>query len=53
MLPQTKRIFHERYSHWHERILLSFDYDPLKYSCGHIIELVGIFYPANLSYNSS
>ena len=53
MLPQTKRIFHERYSHWRERILLSFGYDPLKCSCGHIMELVDIFYPANLSYNSS
>lgn len=53
MLPQTKRIFHERYSHWRERILLSFGYDPLKCSCGHTMELVGIFYPPHLSYNST
>ena len=53
MLPQTKRIFHERYSHWRERILLSFGYDPLKCSCGHTMELVGIFYPPRLSYNST
>ena len=53
MLPQTKRIFHERYSHWRERILLSFGYDPLKCSCGHTMKLVGIFYPPHLSYNST
>lgn len=53
MLPQSKRIFYERYSHWRERILLSFGYDPLKCSCGHTMELVGIFYPPHLSYNST
>ena len=53
MLPLSKRIFHERYAHWRERILLSFGYDPLKCSCGHIMELVDIFYPPHLSYNSS
>ena len=53
MLPQSKRIFHERYSRWRERILLSFGYDPLKCSCGHTMELVGIFYPPHLSYNST
>ncbi|WP_172674877.1 transposase, partial [Cellulosilyticum ruminicola] len=53
MLPQSKRLFHERYSHWRERILLSFGYDPLKCTCGHIMELVDIFYPPHSSYNTS
>lgn len=53
MLSTTKRIFHTRYTHWRERILLSFGHDPLKCHCGHTMELVDIFYPSYLSYNSS
>lgn len=53
MVSTTKRIFHARYSHWRERILLCFGHDPLKCHCGHIMELVDIFYPTHLSYNSS
>jgi hypothetical protein len=53
MLSESKRKFHSRYSHWRERILLSFNRDPLKCQCGHFMELVDIFYPLNLSYNSS
>lgn len=52
-ISKNKRIFHERYAHRRERILLSFGYDLLKCTCGHIMQLVDIFYPPHLSYNSS
>lgn len=59
---KEKRQFRRRHSHWRARLLLAFGTDPLCCSCGHTMELVGIFhtgknlYIENLSphiYNSA
>ena len=58
----SKKNFRKKYSHWRARLLLAFGVDPLWCSCGHTMELVGIFqsgknpYIENMSsplYNSS
>ncbi len=39
----AKTNFRKKYSDWRSRLLLSFGIDPLWCSCGHTMELVGIF----------
>lgn len=40
---KEKRLFRKRHSHWRARLLLAFGIDPLWCSCGHKMELIGIF----------
>ena len=47
----AKRNFRKKYSNWRARLLLSFGIDPLWCSCGHTMELVGIFKSGKNLYN--
>lgn len=45
MISAAKKKFWDTYSDWRSRILLTFNTDPLKCSCGHTLELIDIFFP--------
>lgn len=46
----SKKNFRKKYSHWRARLLLAFGVDPLWCSCGHTMELVGIFHSGENQY---
>lgn len=50
LLSKSARIFHERYKDWRSRLILSFNKDPLKCSCGNTMTYVDIFIPTNNPY---
>lgn len=45
MIPPSKIKTQQLFENWRHRILLSFNYDPLKCTCGHTLELIDFFYP--------
>lgn len=47
MVSPAKKKFWDTYSDWRSRILLAFNSDPLKCSCGHTLELIDLFFPKN------
>ncbi|MGF7186945.1 hypothetical protein GGQ84_003084 [Desulfitispora alkaliphila] len=49
LLSPAKKRFLKRHSKWRARILIAFGIDPIRCSCGHIMELVDIFIPEKSS----
>jgi hypothetical protein len=50
---KEKKLFRKRHSHWRARLLLAFGIDPLWCSCGHKMELIGIFQSGRNLYLAS
>lgn len=45
VVSKQKKKFWKHHSNWRLRLLLAFDIDPLRCSCGNIMELLDIFIP--------
>ncbi len=45
-----KKNFRKKHFHWRARLLLAFGVDPLCCSCGHTMELVGVFHSGKNPY---
>ena len=45
LTPLSKKKFWQTHSDWRTQILLAFGTDPLRCSCGSIMELVDVFIP--------
>lgn len=50
LLSANLRKFYKKHSHWRARLLLSFNVDPLRCSCGNTLELIDIFTPKSNPY---